>query len=226
MKLVRKWFRRFKWFFFSAEFQCPNCGENCSVHFRSILDYYAGWVLQKLILFTSIFLFVALGVFLRFDGVTYGQALSGKMDSGSSDLESISIPNSGMVELNDGYNESVEKAWCMFGEINGGEVFVKDMDFVENPINQSKDSLRTYCLSEIYSKKFRLLSTDYNFLGLTHTHPDSSHRLSFRDIHTFGKASFVVDVMGVYDGEELNYWSNGELHDELKLDVRRPVSSS
>lgn len=223
MNFLGKTFRRLKWFLFDAEFECPECGESHSVHFKSILDYYAGWVLQKIVLFGSIFLFVVMGVFLRFDGVTYGQVLSGNMDSGGSELESISIPNSGMIELRDSYNESVEKGWCMFGEINGSEVMVEDMDFVENPVNQSKGSLRTYCLDEIDSKKFRLLSPDYNFLGLTHTHPDSSHRLSFRDIHTFGKASMFVDVMGVYDGEELNFWSNGELHDELELDVRRPV---
>lgn len=195
---------------------CPYCkdGEVSRIQkYRLWLNKVAGYgtVLIHAVLLLSLFVFVQSFA---------GSPIDADLSSREHNISEIVISNEDMVQLNDRYNESLEKGFCLFGSVSNGSVQVRQMDFVNTPSNASEGSVSFACRDEIWSRRKELvLNGSYMFLGRVHTHPDTSHRLSFRDIHNFGRWSSLSVVHGVYDGEQLNFWSHDDLHDELELDV-------
>ena len=203
------------------EYECVYCkGESVSRlrYWDFRLNKWAG----RLMLLGSVLLVVGFGLVLNSFQPQYlwGDGFSnGSYSEGN--FSSVEISNGMMVELSNGYNESVEKGYCLFGEINGSEVRVLDMDHVDNPSHQSRGSIRMDCLDEIWVRKGELgFRSGYIYLGKVHTHPDSSHRMSFRDVHTFGGNFFYERVAGVYDGGQLNFWGHAGVKPSDDLELR------
>lgn len=196
--------------------ECPYCGgEDISRRrkYRFWLNKVGGWCVVAVHLGFLLFFFS----FVRgFAGSPVGLDLSDR----DFDVSSVEIANEDMVMLDDRYNESVEKGFCLFGSVRNGSVVVREIDYVESPLDSGEGFVSFSCKDEISSRLDKMaLNGSYKFLGRVHTHPDSSDRLSFADMHSFGRWSGFSVVHGVFDGEQLNFWSHDDLHGELGLDV-------
>jgi proteasome lid subunit RPN8/RPN11 len=130
------------------------------------------------------------------------------VDGGTSrDPTTVSFTESHVQWLDENYNESVENGFCLFGEIQGSEVVVEQVELVDNPFRQSEGSMKLTCLPQIFvrSKKL-LLNKEYRFVGLIHTHPEHA-ALSRLDRRTFSKFDSVLSVFGVYNGDRVAMYS-------------------
>lgn len=108
------------------------------------------------------------------------------------------------------YNESLEKGFCIFGDIDEDSIRIRDVDLVEDPQSQSSGSVSFNCLGEIRDRwKRLLLSSEYNFLGTAHTHPDVA-RLSRVDARNLGASWWWTSIRGVFKGNQLNFYAFGD----------------
>lgn len=136
------------------------------------------------------------------------------------EVESVSLPVSGIINVRANYNQSLENGFCLFGRRNGSQVYVEEVKLVENPIYQDESSMTFYCIDEVRSELPSLLfKPDYKLVGNLHTHPENAE-LSDRDTFTFGMTHFFQDVMGVYNGNEFHFESPSRVYGNVSAEVR------
>jgi len=132
-----------------------------------------------------------------------------QVDGGTStDPTTVSFTESHVQWLDENYNESMENGFCLFGEIEGKEVKVQQVELIDNPLSQSRDGMSPTCLPQIYVRSGQLLlDGDYRFVGLIHTHSKYA-ALSDKDRTHFRVFDSVLSVYGVYNGERIAMYSD------------------
>lgn len=100
------------------------------------------------------------------------------------------------------YSDDHEVGWCLYGSVNTSHIRITDV--VPARADEREDRIHFTCVDETVTKLIE--SDDPTLLGAVHSHPsmDRSY-LSSVDIAMFGRASPVIEVMGVYtepDGVE------------------------
>ena len=155
--------------------------------------------------FWNLLTVAALIALLVFLGVYVDRVTPVRVDGGLDDsLTTVSFTRGQVQWLSQNYNQSVENGFCLFGSIDGSEVVVQDVEFVDNPWSQSKHAMSFSCIPQILVRSNDLvLDSDYRFLGIIHTHPNTAY-LSDVDQNTFSKVESVVELFGVYNGDVLN----------------------
>lgn len=155
--------------------------------------------------FWNLLTVAALIVLLVFLGIYVDRVTPVRVDGGIDDSPTTVSFTRGQVQwLSQNYNESVENGFCLFGSVDGSDFVVEDLEFVDSPWSQSKHAMSFSCIPQILVRSSDLvLDSDYRFLGIIHTHPNTDY-LSEVDQNTFSKVESVVELFGVYNGEELN----------------------
>jgi proteasome lid subunit RPN8/RPN11 len=126
----------------------------------------------------------------------------------STEPTTVSFTESHVQWLDENYNSSVENGFCLFGHVDGEEVVVEQVELIDNPVSQSRDSMTPTCIPQIYARSNQLLlNKDYRFVGLIHTHPEYA-TLSELDRRTFHSFDSVLTVFGVYNGEKIAMYSD------------------
>ena len=164
-------------------------------------DWRKKWA-DRLFWLSIVLLMVSFGFFLH-------RVTPINVDGGlSTDPTTVSFTESHLQWLDENYNESMENGFCLFGEIDGKEVVVEHVEFVDNPFSQSKHSMKVSCLPQIFVRSGQLLlDSDYRLVGFIHTHPEYA-ALSGNDRDMFRKVDPFLSVFGVYDGDRIAMYSD------------------
>lgn len=157
--------------------------------------------------FWNILTVALLVLMLVFLGVYVDRVTPIRVDGGLAEAPTTVSFTRGQIQwLQENYNEEVENGFCLFGQVDGSKFIVEDVEFVDNPWSQSKDSMSFSCIPQITVRSNDLVSDEaYRFLGILHTHPNTASP-SLVDLNTFNKVDEAVELFGVYNGEELNVY--------------------
>jgi len=155
---------------------------------------------------TTLLTIVAVLVFL---GIFAARVTPVQVDGGTStDPTTVSFHDDHADWLEKNYQESVENAFCLFGRIQGDKVVVEQVEFINNPFQQSHGSMWFTCIPQILARwKPLVFEEEYKLVGAIHTHPETEG-LSRLDRETFRIVDDVIEVFGVYNGDRLSMYSS------------------
>jgi proteasome lid subunit RPN8/RPN11 len=107
------------------------------------------------------------------------------------------------------YTTELENGFCLYGEVEEEQVVVDEVVYVDDPLKQSRGAISFTCIPETLERLPKLLTHgDFEFLGVVHTHPSGSPRLSLTDAaNTLGMARAFVKVSGVYNGDRVDFYT-------------------
>lgn len=138
---------------------------------------------------------VALGFFVLAVGVLFGAGMMIEEEP-AGPVTTVSLPSDARETLDRRYTASTERAWCLYGRIDGRTVVVEHVIW-DSAAEGEKTNVEFDCRRDVQ----RPAGTAY--LGHVHSHPpDSAARPSAIDRGTNYVTS--VTVMGIYNGDELN----------------------
>lgn len=106
------------------------------------------------------------------------------------------------------YTTELENGFCLYGEVERQQVVVDEVVYVDEPEKQSRGAISFTCIPETLDRLPKLLRQgDFGFLGIVHTHPSGSPRLSRSDAAMLGASWYFVRVSGVYNGEQIEFYT-------------------
>lgn len=106
------------------------------------------------------------------------------------------------------YTSELENGFCLYGSIEDEQVVVDEVVHVDDPRKQSRGAISFTCIPETLDRLPQLMKQgDFGFLGIVHTHPSGSPRLSRSDAAMLGLTFYVVKVSGVYNGDEVEFYT-------------------
>lgn len=130
----------------------------------------------------------------------------------------VVVPVSEYRVFDRSYNDSLEKGFCLFGDVDEDQVWIREVVLVEDPESQSAGSVDFDCVGEVGGRwKQLLLSSEYNFLGTAHTHPDYA-RLSRVDARNLGSSWWWASIRGIFSGNELSFFAYGDPVEKMEMD--------
>lgn len=135
-----------------------------------------------------------------------------------SDDRTVEISSSDIEEISSRYDEDLEKGFCLYGYADREKIVVEEVVHDDNPLSQSDGRISFVCGDESLDRAEELLTTNLTLVGNVHTHPRGA-RLSRGDAFAFGSSMFLQDTYGVYNGEDLEFFSPGSLSDGLSKNV-------
>lgn len=135
-------------------------------------------------------------------------------DFGSShdeDRRSVYISDSDLKAVETVYDEDLEKGFCLYGSYSRYSIQVEDAVYVYNPEVQTDSSISFSCFEQTVERLPKLVNNDsYYLIGNIHTHPEYA-RLSRPDAFVFGATSMLMETFGIYNGEELKFFTSRSL---------------
>lgn len=106
------------------------------------------------------------------------------------------------------YTTELENGFCLYGNVEDEQVVVDEVVPVDEPRKQSRGSISFTCVPETLNRLPKLLTHgDFGFLGIVHTHPSGSPRLSRSDAAILGSTFYLVKISGIYNGDEVEFYS-------------------
>jgi proteasome lid subunit RPN8/RPN11 len=115
----------------------------------------------------------------------------------------------------------MENGFCLYGEVEDEQVVVDEVVYVDDPWEQTPTSMRFTCIPETLDRLPELLMQgDFGFLGIVHTHPSGSARLSSTDAAMLGGTFYLVKVSGVYNGDRLEFYTIDDPRVSMPLQVK------
>mgnify|MGYP000680990318 CR=1 FL=1 len=119
------------------------------------------------------------------------------------------------------YTEEMENGFCLYGEVEDEQVIVDEVVYVDEPRKQSGGAISFTCIPETVDRLPELLTHgDFSFLGIVHTHPESS-RLSLMDAaNTLGVGRVFVKVSGIYNGNQVEFYTFEDPRFPMQLQVK------
>jgi hypothetical protein len=139
----------------------------------------------------------------------------GSTISSEEDVRTVYVDADDVQKVKNLYEFEMEKGFCVYGNYSRYSIQVSEIVHEDDPIEQSQDSISFTCLDETMDRLPKLLFNDsYYFIGAIHTHPYNS-MLSSRDTFTFGALNFFLEVKGIYNGVDLDFFTSRSLRGEL-----------
>ena len=130
----------------------------------------------------------------------------GMLENGSS--YEVVISEHQIQTFDQHYTKQLENGFCLYGEIEDQQVVIDEVVYVDEPRQQSKGSISFTCIPETLERLPELLKRDdFGFLGIVHTHPSGSPRLSRSDAAMLGASWYFVRVSGIYNGEQVEFYA-------------------
>ena len=106
------------------------------------------------------------------------------------------------------YTQDEENGFCLYGEIEDKQIVVDEVVYVDEPRQQSKGAISFTCIPETLRRLPELVKQgDLGFLGIVHTHPSGSPRLSRSDAAMLGASWYFVKVSGIYNGDRVEFYA-------------------
>lgn len=156
----------------------------------------------------SLAIAASFGLFVHFD--------SGAANMWSDqEVSSVVVDSDEIGEIEEKYTPEEERAWCLYGEIreeeNGTvEAVVEDVVW-DSDAEGTRESVEWNCQRGISSPE------GATYLGHVHSHPSGMPaRPSSQDEAT---AHAGADVMGIYNGDELNFFAGEDISRGLDGDT-------
>jgi len=142
----------------------------------------------------------------------------GMLENGSSYEVEISEDQVEIFEQH--YTQDEENGFCLYGEIEDQQVVIDEVVYVDEPRQQSKGSISFTCIPETLERLPELLKQgDFGFLGIVHTHPSGSPRLSRSDAAMLGASWYFVRVSGIYNGDRVEFYAFEDPRYSMPLQV-------
>lgn len=165
-----------------------------------------------------LFVFIAISVYLGVFGFSGFSQVAHGMDN-----REVNISEAEIYEVEKRYDEDLEKGFCVYGYEESGYLVVEEVVHDSNPMLQERGRIKFTCIDETVERLPELLSSDLSLIGNIHTHPDNAV-LSKGDVFSFGAMRFVQDTFGVYNGEELKFFTPESLSYSLNMNVENVIS--
>lgn len=161
------------------------------------------------IILIGVFLFV--NIFGLPNGVSPGH---------DNDSRSVFIEDSEIDVIREKYDSDLEKGFCLYGDYSNDSIRVRDVVHDDNPVSQNKHSISFNCIDETVERLPKLVNDDsYRLIGNVHTHPRYA-KLSRPDAFTFGSFSLFQEAFGIYNGDELEFFTSRSLSYGLEKHVK------
>jgi proteasome lid subunit RPN8/RPN11 len=130
----------------------------------------------------------------------------GMLENGSS--YEVVISEQQIQTFDQHYTTELENGFCLYGEIEDQQVVIDEVVYVDKPRQQSKGAISFTCIPETLERLPELVKQgDLGFLGIVHTHPSGSSRLSRSDAAMLGASWYFVRVSGIYNGDRVEFYA-------------------
>ena len=142
----------------------------------------------------------------------------GMLENGSS--YEVVISGDQIQTFDQHYTTELENGFCLYGGIEDQQVVVNEVVYVDEPRQRSKGSISFTCIPETLERLPELLKQgDLGFLGIVHTHPSGSPRLSRSDAAMLGASWYFVKVSGIYNGDRVEFYAFEDPRYSMPLQV-------